>query len=151
MKRNNFTRVLGIVTIVGVLGLGTYAVADGNGRYGKGKGNCVENRVDGLGEAVSGQAATERSAFFKATGDLRREIFQKHLELQSEMAKKNPDAARAGSIQKEISELDVRFGRERLEHRLRMKAIHPELGSGYGMRQGSSGHHQNGGGRYCRN
>ncbi len=151
MKRNNLSKILGIVTIVGVLGLGTYAVADGNGRYGRGKGNCVESRFDSLGEEVSGQVAAERNAFYKATGDLRREIHQKRLELQSEMAKKNPDAARAGDIQKDISELDARFDRERLEHRLRMKAIHPELGSGYGKGQRGGGRHQNGGGRYCRN
>ncbi len=151
MKKNNLSRVLGIVTLVGVLGLGTYAIADGIGKYGRGNGNCMGNRFATLDESQIGQADAERKAFFEATDDLRRQIHQKRLELQSEMAKEKPDVARAGSLQKDISNLDARFDRQRLEHRLRMKAIHPGLGSGYGRGQQGGGRHQNGGGGYCWN
>ena len=122
---------------------------------GRGNGNCMGNRFAALDESQIGQANAERSAFFKATSDLRRQIHQKRLELQSEMAKEKPDGARAGSLQKDISNLDARFDTERLAHRLRMKAISPELGSGYGSGCGkgqqNGGRHQNRGNGYCRN
>ena len=48
----------------------------------------------------------ERQAFFEVTSDLRENLYQKELELRSELAKPEPDAKMAAGIQKEISNLE---------------------------------------------
>jgi hypothetical protein len=51
----------------------------------------------------------ERHAFFGETQDLRQEIYKKRLEMQSELAKKNPDAQKAAALYKDISKLAEEF------------------------------------------
>jgi len=80
----------------------------------------------------------ERKAFFEATKDLRREVYQKRLELASEMARQNPDAARAAAIQKEISETKAQLAQKHLDHIFRVRKINPDLGMGF-----SGGGHMN--------
>jgi Spy/CpxP family protein refolding chaperone len=73
----------------------------------------------------------ERKVFFEDTKDLRREAYQKRLELASEMAKQNPDAARAAVIQKEISDAKARLAQKHLDHIFRVRKINPDLAMGY--------------------
>ena len=73
----------------------------------------------------------ERKVFFDDTEDLRREVYQKRLELASEMAKQNPDAARAAAIQKEISATKARLAQKRLDHIFRVRKINPDLAMGF--------------------
>jgi len=74
----------------------------------------------------------ERKAFHESTKDLRRDIYQKSLELQSEMAKKDTDRKKAFEFQKQISDLKGQMEQKRLEHRFNMKKINPDLGIGMG-------------------
>ena len=74
----------------------------------------------------------ERKAFFADTKDLRREVYQKRLELASEMARQNPDPARAAAIQQEISDTKARLAQKHLEHLFRVRKISPDLGMGFG-------------------
>ncbi|MEJ2102202.1 MAG: periplasmic heavy metal sensor [Desulfobacterales bacterium] len=76
----------------------------------------------------------EQSAFFEATRDLREQLYQKGLELRSELAKENPDANKAAALQKEISALRAEFDQKRLNHILNMKKINPEIGRSFGRR-----------------
>jgi hypothetical protein len=73
----------------------------------------------------------ERLSFFEATKDIRQDLYQKRLELRSELAKKDPDAARAANLQKDISDLKAQFDQMRLDHMLKMKKINPDLGRGF--------------------
>ena len=70
----------------------------------------------------------ERQAFFAETQDLRQDIRQKRLELQSELAKKNPDAQKAVGLHKDISKLAAEFAQKRLAFFLKMKKINPNFG-----------------------
>jgi uncharacterized membrane protein len=70
----------------------------------------------------------ERQAFFSETQDLRQDIRQKRLELQSELAKKNPDAQKAVGLHKDISKLAAEFAQKRLAFFLKMKKINPNFG-----------------------
>jgi uncharacterized membrane protein len=70
----------------------------------------------------------ERQAFFAETQDLRQDIRQKRLELQSELAKKNPDAQKAVALHKDISKLAAEFAQKRLAFFLKMKKINPNFG-----------------------
>ena len=100
-------------------------LCDGSG-YGRGygnpgfRGNLTEEEITKLNE--------ERNAFFKATQELRQNINQKSLELNSELAKKNPDAKKAGALQKELSGLKGQLDQKRIQHRIRMNKIKPGLG-----------------------
>ena len=93
--------------------------APGGGAF----GNLSEEDIKKLDE--------ERKAFFEATKDLRRAVHQKHLELASEMAKQNPDAARAATIQKEISDTKAQLAQKHLDHIFRVRKINPDLGMGF--------------------
>ena len=73
----------------------------------------------------------ERNAFFEATQDLRQEIYQKRLELRSELAKKDPDANKAAKLQKEISKIEADFDQKRLDHQMKMRKINPKAGRGF--------------------
>jgi len=70
----------------------------------------------------------ERQAFFSETQGLRQDIHQKRLELQSELAKKNPDAQIAAGLHKEISKLTEEFDQRRIAFFLKMKKINPNFG-----------------------
>ena len=74
----------------------------------------------------------ERQAFWDETADLRRGIRQKNLELQSELNKKEIDGVRAHAIQKELSELRAQLDEKRLDHRMRIIQIDPDVGGGMG-------------------
>jgi hypothetical protein len=70
----------------------------------------------------------ERQAFLSETQDLRQDIYKKRLELQSELAKKNPDAQKAAVLHKDISKLTEEFDQKRLAFILKMKKINPDIG-----------------------
>ena len=61
----------------------------------------------------------ERQAFFEATSDLREKLYQKQLELRSELAKPEPDAQKAAGLQKDISGLESELDQKRLEQRIK--------------------------------
>jgi hypothetical protein len=86
---------------------------------------------DDLSEDELKNLDAEHSAFFEATKDLRRKIYQKRLELASELAKENPDAAVAAALQTEISDFMSQMALKRLEHILRVQKINPDLGRGF--------------------
>jgi len=156
------SKILAAAVFVILISFSVYAFADqgyGYGRQGKGmryeEGGCSgpgwnrhrmgPGRFDrgfrgNLSDDVLEEVTKERNAFFEATGALRRQIRQKNLELRAELAKETPDAGKAVQIQKEISKLKADFDGQRIEHRLRMKKIHPELGQGFGFKKaGKSG------------
>ena len=79
----------------------------------------------------------ERQSFYEATSDLRENLYQKELELRSELAKPEPDAKKAAGLQKEISGLESELDQKRLEHRIKMRKDFPRFGyrgDGYGPR-----------------
>ncbi len=101
------------------------------GRHHGGYGAHGWGAVDNLSEEDIKKLEEERTAFFEATKDLRREVYQKRLELASEMAKQNPDAARAATIQKEISDTKAQLAQKHLDHIFRVRKINPDLGMGF--------------------
>ena len=108
------SKIVTVFTALTIMGLGAYAFADegmGYGRhhaewdhhgpewqgggygcpgYGYMTGNMSDEDIQKMDE--------QREAFFKSTQDLRQNIYQKQLALESEFAKKNPDAKIAKSF-----------------------------------------------------
>jgi Skp family chaperone for outer membrane proteins len=83
------------------------------------------SQVDDEGQRV---LEKERQAFFGETQDLRQDIYKKRLELQSELAKKNPDVQKVADLHKDISKLAEEFDQKRLAFILKMKKINPDIG-----------------------
>ena len=68
--------------------------------------------------------------------------FEKERDLQNELAKDEPDVARASQLQKEISDLQSQFDQKRIEHMVEMRKLNPNAGQGYrsgGPMMGSGG------------
>jgi len=149
MKIKNLTKTLIVLTLVAIMGIGATAFAGkgkGNARYAQsgqgygqygcdGSGYGRQSFMGNLSEEEVAKLNKERSAFSKATQDIRRNIYQKRLELNSELAKKNPDSKKAAALQKELSGLKGQFDQKRTEHRIKMSKINPNFGlMGQGVR-----------------
>lgn len=118
-----------------------YGFGMGRGFRGDGyTGNLSDEDLKKLGE--------QRSAFFEATKNLRNDLFEKRLELRSELAKQNPDTQKAEKLQKEISELRTQMDQKRINHVIEMKKINPDIGRGFAGR-GPGGYGAGFGGRRC--
>jgi len=152
MKRNYLKVSMVIAAVLLLAGMGTAAFADwgmGNGRhmgYGPGGcgGGCGYGQSPGMGGYHRGfgpggnrsdltaeemqKLEAERDAFMDATRDVRRGLRQKGLELESELAKSEPDAAKAAALQKEISDLRTQLEQKRIEHRITMQKLFPDDG-----------------------
>lgn len=139
--------LLVILTIATVVALSVTAYAGWGMGYGPGKEQCQRGGGYGPGsgymmgnisEDEAKKINDERDAFFKATEELRQDIYSKEMELNSEIAKKNIDTAKAVKLQKEISELEAQFDQKRLDHVIKMKKLNPNLakGLGFGMGKG---------------
>jgi hypothetical protein len=159
MKMNNFGKTVIVLAIVGIVGFAATSFAG----WGRGRGgNCWESgpawgqRGGGpygyqgnLTDEDFERLDKERQAFFEDTRELREQLYQKELELRSEMAKKDPDANKAVTIQKEISDLEGRMAQKRISHRIKMQKENPEsfADRGYGRGYGYGPHGGRGMGR----
>jgi hypothetical protein len=169
MNRVNQIEKIIIIAIIAYVGFSAHAGADRGMGYGyhHGSGQHMHGwhhgSYAGPGSGFRGelsqeeveQLAKERSNFFEVTKDLRAKLYQKDLELRSELAKENLDKQEAARLQKEISELKAEFDQKRLEHFFNMKKINPDIGrsprGSYGMMEpGLMGRWSYGGG-YCPN
>mgnify|MGYP001820794049 FL=1 len=147
MKMNNFAKVVTVVAIAGIVGFAATSFAG----WGRGGGNC-QGQGSGWGQrgaASSGYQGNlsdeqitrldkERQAFFVETRSLRENLYQKELELRSELAKEDPDAQKAAGLQAQISDLTAQLDQKRIDQRLKMQKENPEFfaSRGYGMGRG---------------
>jgi len=162
MKNRLFRNGIIVMTIIAVVGLGSYAFAyrGSGGNTGKGgQGSEWNNRGhagygcpawNDLTEAETEKLKKAREKFRNDTDDLRQEIYAKKMELRSELAQKDTDAKKAVSLQKELSKLEGQFDEKRLAHQLALKEINPKLGRNYGGRGPMKGYSQRGGGNCWR-
>jgi len=129
------------IAAVAVVGIGINAFAHGEMGRGGGWGyhHGGMHYQGGYGSRYDQDVSNEeyqqleqkREAFFNDTQALRTDLYAKERELQNELAKENPDAAKASGIQKEISELQSQFDQKRIEHVMEMRKLNPKAGRGY--------------------
>ncbi|MBW2634845.1 MAG: periplasmic heavy metal sensor [Deltaproteobacteria bacterium] len=104
------------------------------GRHGSGwhhqDGYCPGNTGRMTQEEYE-QFEQKREAFFRETQSIRNELYDKGHELENELGKAEPDAAKASRLQKEISELQSQFDQKRIEHMVEMRKLNPNAGRGY--------------------
>jgi Spy/CpxP family protein refolding chaperone len=150
MRSIKLNKILVMVTIVAVVGFGAYAFAGwgmgygprGWGHMGAGwnqRGYAGPGYQNNLSDEEIDQLNENRKAFIGETSDLREKLYQKELELRAELAKRDPDAKKAVTLQKEISEIESQLDTKRIEHRIKMKKENPEMFSGRGYGYGGRG------------
>jgi Spy/CpxP family protein refolding chaperone len=115
-----------VAALLVLMGIAENATAARGMGYGH-RGGCAGYTGD-LSEGDIKALSKERQAFFDDTRDLRQDMYQKRLELQSELAKKNPDAQKAAALQKDIAKFTAEFDQKRLDVILKMKKINPAIG-----------------------
>ena len=149
-------KIIMIFTIFALAGFGSMALAHmgpgsgsrqgwhhGYGGHHKGYGGPWGN----LSEAEIKQMQAQRQAFFEATREIRAQLYQKRLELASELAKKDYDPQKAVNLQREISGLRGQMDLKRLDHIMNLKKINPDVGRGllgggrWEFHMMGSGHH----------
>jgi hypothetical protein len=157
MKRDYVKKMLVGVAIAAMLGFGTHAFAGwgmgygqqgmGYGHHGMGYGEGGPGYGTGRGMHGGGYPGTlsedqvkkideQRRIFFEETKDLRHGMYQKGLELRSELAKREPDTKRAYDLQKEISDLRAQLGQKRIDQHIKMRKLNPDGFGGRGFGRG---------------
>ena len=142
MKMNNFGKAVTVLAIVGIVGFAATSFAGwgrggGGNCWGQGAGwaqrdNCPRGYQENLSDEQVTRLDEQRQAFFEETRDLRDNLYQKELELRSELAKKDPDAQKAAGLQTEISDLRSQLDQKRIDHRIKMQKENPEFFAGRG-------------------
>jgi hypothetical protein len=136
MIRRHFLKVLVIVGLITLMGIGSSALAYRDGWRGcRGGGPGWSG---GWGDDISNKnfdkLQEERTDFFKDTSGLRQDIYAKDLELRSELEKQDPDVAKATELQKDLSALYAQLDQKKVEHYLKVRELTPYPGRG--MRYG---------------
>ena len=145
MKMNNFAKTVTILAIAGIVGFAATSFAG----WGRGGGGNCRGQGSGWGQRefapsdcrgnLSDEQMTrlneKRHAFSEETRNLRENVYQKELELRSELVKADPDSQKASDLQAEVSNLTAQLDQKRIAHRIKMKKENPEFfaGRGYGM------------------
>ena len=149
MKMNNFAKGITVLAIAGIVGFTATSFA-GWGRGGGGNCGGQGSGWSQRGVAPSGYQGNlndeqitrldkERQAFFEETRNLRENLYQKELELRSELAKEDPDVQKAAGLQAEISELTAQLDQKRIDHRIKLQKDNPEFFAGRGYGRGGRG------------
>ena len=146
---NNFSKAVIVLAIIGIVGFAATSFAG----WGRGGGGNCGDQGSGWAQRGSGPAGyqnnlsdedldklnKERQAFFEDTRQVRENLYQKELELRSELAKKDPDAKIAVGLQKEISDLESQLDQKRVEKRIKMQKENPDFFAGRGYGKGGGG------------
>ena len=90
----------------------------------------------------------QRTEYFKATENIRQNLYEKELALRSELAKEDPDTSKASTLQSDISKLQSNLDQERLNYEIKARKSAPNYNRsqrGYGQMMGYGPR----GGGYC--
>ena len=136
--RRNFKGILAL-TVLAVFGFSAIAFAGWGGGYGQMMGPGWRHNGGYYG-GPSGEGLErlneQRAQFYKETENLRQELYEKQMDLRSELAKEDPDTGKASRLQGEISQLKGELDQKRLEYDIEAR----KSGRGYGYNRGFGGH-----------
>ena len=144
MKKGSTSKILIILTVATILGFGAYSFAHMNMGYGpsgwgghmagwhhRGYNEQGYGYMPKLNDEQITKLEKERAKFFEVTRELREDIYDKELEIRSELAKSDIDKAKAASLQKEISKLRTQLDQKHVDHIVNMKKIIPDIDRGF--------------------
>jgi Spy/CpxP family protein refolding chaperone len=157
MKNLNFGKIVLVIGVVALLGIGANAFAGwgrgwhhGSDRQHSGWGMGGPGYGYNLSEEETKALEKERQAFFNETESIRQDLYAKDLELRSELAKETPDARKAARLQTEISKLESQLDQKQVDHMIKMRKLNPNAGRGRGfMGGGAMGYGPRYGGGNC--
>ena len=156
----NSKKIMAGLTLFAILGFSGFAFAHGGNGYGSsnmgygrhmgmGTGNHMGygrnmmsgdyGRYSSLTDGQIERLEIARKDFSNVTNDLQEKMYQKRLELRSELAKQDTDINKAKNIQKELSVLEAKFDQKQLEHELETNEIVPGSNRGFADRGFGSG------------
>ena len=150
-----------VISAVAIFGISTLALADwgrGHGRMmGPNSSGSGWHNGSGYGHGNSGynnnlsaedieKIDQQRAEYFKATENIRQELYQKNLALRSELAKTNPDINKASGLQSEISKRQGELDQKRLEYEMQARNTVPQYNRGYRGNGPMMGYGSRGGG-----
>jgi hypothetical protein len=151
----NSKKIIAGLTLFAILGFSGFAFAHGGNGYGSSNmgygrhmgmetGNHMGygynmmpgdyGRYSSLTDGQVKRLESARKDFFNATNDLREKMYQKRLELRSELAKQDTDINKVKNIQKELSGIEAKFDQKQLEHELETNEIVPGSNRGFADR-----------------
>ena len=161
---NKKAKKIMVLTVVAVFGIAALSFAD----WGRGYGHMMGyggmgpgwNHMGGYGYGQRGYYGNfseeemasldqQRAEFFKATENIRQQLYEKELALRSELAKENPDTSKASKLQSEISTLQSELDQKRLDYDIQTRTSAPNYNGGYRGSGPMMGYGPRGGG-YCR-
>jgi len=156
-----FKKLVIAVAVVAAVGVGVNAFAAWGTGWGRGWGGHMMGPGYGPGGCggygpVCGAAYSPESyadmegqyrSFFEETAETRDRLYEKTLALRSELAKADPDTAKASEIQKEISRLQAELDEKWVAHMVEIRRKYPEAGWGTWGRGPVTGYGPRG---YCR-
>jgi zinc resistance-associated protein len=157
VQMNKNIKKIMVLTVMAIFGISALAFAGWGMGYGHmGSGNWEPGWHHRWGYGYSGNLSSDESArldreraeFFKATENIRQNLYTKELELRSELAKENPDTSNASKLQSDISKLQSDLDQERLNYEIKARNSAPNYThgrGGYGPMMGYGPH----GGDYC--
>jgi zinc resistance-associated protein len=160
---NKKSKKIMVLTVVAVFGITTLAFAGWGRGYGHmmgsggrgsgwhprgGYGYSQGGSYGNLSEKEITKLDQQRSEFFKATENIRQQLYEKELALRSELAKETPDTSKASRLQSEISELQGELDQKRLDYEIQARKSSPNYNRGFGGYGPMMGYGSRGGG-YC--
>jgi zinc resistance-associated protein len=150
-----------ILMVVAIFGITTLAFAGWGRGYGHmmGPGGWGAGMHSGYGYGQEGYYGNlsadeiakidqQRAEFFKATEDIRQNLYAKELELRNELAKGNPDNSKASKLQSDIAKLQSNLDQKRLDYEIQARKSAPSYNRGPGGYVPMMGYGPRGGG-YC--
>lgn len=108
---------------------GNYMMGPGYGGHhmmGPGWGRGERRGYGNLSDETRSKIDAARDKFYEETRTLRRDIDDKAYELNKEMDKDNPDTAKVGELQKQLSKLQTQFDQKSVQYRLEMRKLLPD-------------------------
>ncbi len=131
-KTKNTLTVIGIVLAIVLVGSWVFAHGPGGkkgyGHYGYGYGDPYSSLTSEQREKLQAQ----EKKFYEDTAQLRRELYQKSLELRGLWVDPKADPEKIKAKQREAFELQRRIQDKALEHKLAVRELLPEEGIGQG-------------------
>jgi zinc resistance-associated protein len=142
-----FTIIISSILLVALVAGSSFGWGQGKGQGMKGSGfnrECPQyggqaqnnSIINDLSKEQRDELNTLRQKFIDETYEFRSAKFAKHQEIRMLMETSNPDRDKLYTLSQEIADLQKLISDKKIDLRLSVKKIAPELGQGAGFKQG---------------
>lgn len=122
---------------------GGHMMGPGYGGHMMGRGGHMgwwgDRDEGGLSRDQAERLDDARDSFFRESRDLRDRISDKSAQIGDELSKQNPDRSRLNELRNQLSDLESRYDRKRLDYQLEVRKIAPQADGRYADSYGPGG------------